>query len=120
MTAHDAVTRVSIDIIDLLSPQFKIQGKKSFFAIGVLLLAVINFFVIAIFSANMGKLVALATFVSFVVAPIIGYMNLKNVMSDDVSKENQPKKWLQYLTYAGIIFLAFFSMYYFYIELFKA
>ncbi len=120
MTAHDAVTRVSIDIIDLLSPQFKIQGKKSFFAIGVLLLAVINFFVIAIFSANMGKLVALATFVSFVVAPIIGYMNLKNVMSDDVSKENQPKKWLQYLTYAGIIFLAFFSIYYFYIELLKA
>lgn len=119
MTAHDAVTRVSIDIIDLLSPKLKVQGKKSFFAFGVLLLAGINFVVIAVFGANMGKLVALATFVSFVVAPIIGYMNLKNVMSEDVSKENRPKKWLQYLTYAGIVFLAFFSVYYFYIELFK-
>ena len=116
MTAHDAVTRVGLDIIDLLSPKVKLKGKKSFFAFGVLLLAAINFLVIALFSANMGKLVALATFVSFVVAPIIGYMNLKNVMSEDLSEAYQPQKWLQYLTYAGIAFLTFFSIYYFYIE----
>jgi len=118
MTAHDAVTRVSLDIIDLLSPKTQIQTKKGFFAMGVLVLAAINFVVIALFSANMGKLVSLATFVSFVVAPIIGYMNLKNVMSDDLQKEQRPKKWLQYLTYAGIIFLSLFSVYYFYIEIF--
>ncbi len=118
MTAHDAVTRVSLDIIDLLSPKAQLQGKKSFFAIGVLVLAAVNFVVIALFSANMGKLVALATFVSFVVAPIIGYMNLKNVMSDDLPQKHHPQKWLQYLTYAGIAFLTFFSVYYFYIEVF--
>ncbi len=118
MTAHDAVTRVSLDIIDLLSPKTKLQGKKGYFALGVLVLALINFIVIAVFSANMGKLVALATFVSFVVAPLIGYMNLKNVMSDDLSKEHQPKKWLQILTYAGIVFLSLFSIYYFWVEVF--
>jgi len=118
MTAHDAVTRVCIDIIDLLAPKTKLQGKKSFFAIGVLSLAAINFGVIALFSANMGKLVALATFVSFVVAPIIGYMNLKNVMSDELHEKYRPPKWLQYLTYAGILFLSFFSIYYFYVEVF--
>lgn len=119
MTAHDAVTRVSIDIIDLLAPKAHIQGKKSFFALGVLTLAIVNFIVIAAFSANMGTLVALATFVSFVVAPIIGYMNLKNVMSNDIPLEYRPKKWLQILTYAGIVFLSFFSIYYFYIEVFN-
>jgi len=118
MTAHDAVSRVSLDIIDLLSPKLKLQGNKNFFATSVLFLAAINFAVIALFSANMGKLVALATFVSFVVAPIIGYMNLKNVMSDDLAQEHKPPKWLQFLTYAGIIFLAFFSIYYFYVEIF--
>ncbi len=118
MTAHDAVARVSIDIIDLLAPKVQLQGKKSYFAIGVLLLASINFIVIAMFAANMGQLVALATFVSFVVAPIVGYMNLKNVMSNDITEENKPSKWLQYLTYAGIIFLSVFSIYYFYIVLF--
>jgi len=118
MTAHDAVTRISLDIIDLLYPKFSLKGNRSFFAIGVILLAAVNLMVIIFFGANMGELVALATFVSFVVAPLIGYMNLKNVMSEDVSKEYQPKKWLQYLTYAGIVFLSFFSIYYFYIEIF--
>ena len=117
MTAHDAVARVSIDIIDQLSPKLKLHGKKVFFAIAIVFLAIINFIVVTSFSANMGKLVALATFVSFVVAPIIGYMNLKNVMSEDLPKEVQPKKWLQFLAYAGIIFLAVFSLYYLYIEL---
>jgi Mn2+/Fe2+ NRAMP family transporter len=118
MTAHDAVTRVSLDIIDLLMPKTKIQGRKGFFAFGVLILAAINFIVIALFSADMGKLVSLATFVSFVVAPIIGYMNLKNVMSTDLPEAQKPKKWLQYLTYAGIFFLSLFSIYYFFIEIF--
>ena len=118
MTAHDAVTRVSLDIIDLLSPKTKLEEKKGFYALGVLVLAVINFIVIAAFAANMGKLVALATFVSFVVAPFIGYMNLKNVMSDDLPLEHRPKKWLQILTHIGIAFLSFFSIYYLCIEIF--
>lgn len=118
MTAHDAVTRVSLDIIDLFNPKTKLHGKRRFFNLGVIILAIINFTVVSAFSANMGQLVALATFVSFVVAPIIGYMNLKNVMSDDLPKDFRPKKGLQILTYAGILFLSFFSIYYFWIVLF--
>jgi len=118
MTAHDAVTRVSLDIIDLLSPSVKLSGKKIFFALGVIVLALVNFIVVAAFGANMAQLVALATFVSFVVAPIIGYMNLKNVMSEDVPAPYRPKKWLQALTYAGIVFLSFFSIYYFWVVIF--
>jgi Mn2+/Fe2+ NRAMP family transporter len=119
MTAHDAVARVSLDIIDLLYPKVKLTGKKGYFALGVIILAIMNFVVITTFSANMGLLVALATFVSFVVAPIIGYMNLKNVMSGEIPKELRPKKPFQLLTYAGIVFLAFFSIYYFWIVLFN-
>jgi len=118
MTAHDAVARVGLDIIDKLSPNIKVQEKKWPFGMAILVLALINFIVVYGFSANMGQLVALATFVSFVVAPIIGYMNLKNVMSSEIPKEQQPNKPLQLLTYAGIIFLSFFSIYYFWIVVF--
>ena len=118
MTAHDAVARVSLDIIDLLNPKEVFSGKKGFYALAIIVLAMVNFVVIAAFSANMGQLVALATFVSFVVAPIIGYMNLKNVMSDDLPKSHHPQKWLQFLTYAGIIFLSFFSLLYFWMVVF--
>ncbi|WP_149274721.1 NRAMP family divalent metal transporter [Pareuzebyella sediminis] len=118
MTAHDAVARVSLDIIDLLLPKIQVSGKKSIFALAIIILAIVNFIVIALFGANMGQLVALATFVSFVVAPIIGYMNLKNVMSNDVPPAQRPKKALQWLTYLGILFLSFFSIYYFWIVVF--
>lgn len=114
MTAHDAVTRVSLDIIGLLRSSKESAHSKVKFAIGVLLLATVNFIVIAAFGANMGNLVALATFVSFVVAPIIGYMNLKNVMSNEVPLEHRPKKNLRILTYLGIVVLSCFSLYYFY------
>ncbi len=118
MTAHDAVARVSLDTIDLLAPKIKLSGSKGPFALAIIVLALINFIVIATFAANMGFLVALATFVSFVVAPIIGYMNLKNVMSADLPREHRPKKWLQWLTYAGILFLSLFSLLYFWMIVF--
>jgi Mn2+/Fe2+ NRAMP family transporter len=118
MTAHDAVTRVSLDIIGLLKSSKPSIDTKVNFAVGVVVLAIINFIVIAAFGANMGNLVALATFVSFVVAPIIGYMNLKNVMSNDIPVEHRPNKKLQILTYLGIVFLSCFSLYYFYIVIF--
>lgn len=118
MSAHDAIARVSVDIIDLLAPKVKLKNKKWPFALLVILLSLINLTVVLGFSSNMGKLVALATFVSFVVAPIIGYMNLKNVMSAEIPKQLRPTKGLQVLTYAGIVFLALFSVYYFWMVIF--
>ena len=111
ITAHDALSRVSVDILSLLFPKRELIKNRGF-TIGVLLLAVINFMVISTFSANMGILVAMATFVSFVTAPIIGYMNLKNVMSHEIPEINRPNRNLQILTYLGILFLTLFSVYY--------
>ena len=78
----------------------------------MLVLTGVNFLVLTAFSANMGDLVALATFISFVLAPLVGYMNLKNVSSDDLPEEYHPGPGLRLLTYLGIIFLSFFAAYY--------
>jgi Mn2+/Fe2+ NRAMP family transporter len=118
MTAHDAIARVSLDIIKHLTPEHKDYSGRRYFAIGVIGLAVVNYLVLTAFGANMGTLVALATFISFVMAPIVGYMNLKNVMSEDLPKAFHPGKGLQYLTYAGIVFLSLFALYYCWIVLF--
>ncbi|WP_422861031.1 NRAMP family divalent metal transporter [Flagellimonas sp. S174] len=112
MTAHDAVTRVSIDVLKKLSPNMKSFRGKNTFVIGILLLAFVNWIVIIAFGANMGDLVALATFVSFVMAPIVGWMNLKAVKSKEVPKEHHPKTGLKVLTYSGILFLSLFALYY--------
>ena len=112
MTAHDAIARVSIDIVGHLTPQNKDFSRRRYFAAGVILLALVNFLVLWVFSANMGFLVALATFISFVLAPVVGYMNLKNVTSEDLPSRYHPKKGLQWLTYIGIVFLSLFAIYY--------
>lgn len=112
MTAHDAVSRVGLDVLGKLMPKKTFFGKKSAFVLMVLLMAFINWVVISLFSANMGNLVALATFVSFVMAPIIGWMNLKAVTGNDMPKAEQPKTGLRLLTYLGMVFLSLFALYY--------
>ncbi|MEM9143359.1 MAG: divalent metal cation transporter, partial [Bacteroidota bacterium] len=113
MTAHDALTRVNLDVVHLLRPQLKLTEKKIYFALGILVMTLINFGVVVFFKANMGVLVGLATFVSFVVAPVLGYMNLKNVMGEEIPESQKPKKGLRWLTYLGIVFLSLFSLLYF-------
>ena len=112
MTAHDAIARVSVDVLEYLKPDKKRFVKKWHYAAAVLVLTGVNFLVLTAFSANMGDLVALATFISFVLAPLVGYMNLKNVSSEDLPKKYHPGPGLRLLTYLGIIFLSFFAVYY--------
>ncbi|WP_350284988.1 divalent metal cation transporter [uncultured Croceitalea sp.] len=112
MTAHDAISRVSLDIINKLYPNQHVFRRKKAFAFTVLLFAVINWAVIALFSANMSSLVALATFVSFITAPLLGWMNLRTVTNKDIPKPYQPKIGLRMLTYFGMLFLTAFAFYY--------
>lgn len=112
MTAHDAVSRVSIDVLAKLYPEQGAFKSKNAFAITVIIMAVINWLVITVFSANMANLVSLATFVSFVLAPLLGWMNLKTVMSKDIPEIHQPKIGLQILTWCGMVFLSLFALYY--------
>ena len=119
MTAHDAITRVSLDVLDKLKmgSQPLYENKKAF-SLGILIMALINWGVITLFSANMSQLVALATFVSFVFAPILGWMNHKAILAKEVPLENRPTKIVQVLSYVGIFFLSAFAAYYCWISFF--
>ncbi|MCB4806623.1 divalent metal cation transporter [Tamlana sp. 62-3] len=112
LTAHDAIARVSIDIVEKLSVKRKPLTDRKYYAIGIISLAAINFFVLYSLSGNMSLIIAIATFISFVLAPIVGYLNLKIVTSSDIPEKLKPTKPLQILTYLGITFLSLLSMYY--------
>ncbi|WJJ95789.1 NRAMP family divalent metal transporter [Algibacter luteus] len=118
LTCHDAISRVSIDIIDKLASENNKYTDKKYYAMAVIILAIISIVVLFALSANMGLIISVATAVSFVLAPIVGYMNLKNVMSSDLPEVLQPHKRLQLLTYAGILFLSLLAIYYGWIVLF--
>ncbi|MUU76994.1 NRAMP family divalent metal transporter [Winogradskyella endarachnes] len=118
LTQHDAIARVSVDIIGLLVGEHqKFKGRK-YYASSIIIIAVMSIIVLYALGANMGLILAVATATSFVLAPIVGYMNLKNVMSNEVPLDHKPKLRLQILTYLGILFLSLLSIYYAWILIF--
>jgi len=119
MTAHDAIVRVSLDVLDKLTlREYRFYQSKMAFAVGIITMAFINWGVILLFSAKMGDLVALATFVAFIFAPILGWMNHKASNSEEIPLEHRPGKKVQLLSYVGMFFLSAFALYYCWISFF--
>lgn len=68
--------------------------------LGVLTVVVLIFFV-----GNLTTMVDFATIVSFLTAPILGYLNLRAVTSPDVAPEHRPSKPLLVLSWVGLALL---------------
>lgn len=60
----------------------------------------------------MKNIVNTATIISFLVAPVIAYLNFKIVTSDDMPIETQPNKFMRILSKLGLIYLIGFSLFY--------
>ncbi len=72
----------------------------SLMALGFLTVVVLIFFV-----GNLTTMVDFATIVSFLTAPILGYLNLRAVTSPDVAPEHRPSKPLLLLSWVGLALL---------------
>ena len=110
MSAHDALARVVLDIKEKAQKSNR-HNKKSY-ASAILLLGLLNGAVVYYFQANMGDLVTLATFVSFVFAPLLGWMNLQNLKGKEFDPKFSPSILMKFLAKAGILFLSAFAIYY--------
>lgn len=115
LTCLDAYPRVLKPATELLFS--KINPSKedkwnwlSWLWLGILLLGTI--LILLFFLKSMSFLVDLATTLSFLTAPILGYLNLRAVTGKNVLFENQPKLWLKVLAWIGLIVLTTFSVYY--------
>lgn len=78
----------------------------------LLILGIGALIVIQAFGSSLKALVDLATAISFLVAPIIAYANFKLVAA--LPADDRPGKFLTYLSYIGLVFLAGFSLVYLY------
>ncbi len=112
LSAHDALSRVLVDLANRL----KIT-KKNPYSLVVLILSLINLSIILFLSGSMGEIVAIATLASFVFAPLIGYMNHALIFSSQTPKAHQPSARMKILSWSGIVFLGAFALYYLYLVL---
>ncbi len=71
----------------------------------VAVLAVATVAVVALFVGSLTEMVDFATIVSFITAPVLGYLNLRAVTSADVPPADRPSRGLVALSWVGLVLL---------------
>ena len=110
ITVLDGYSRSMGETIKLLF--FNNQSLKNHYGITMVIVALISFFVLYALSSSLKNLVDLATTLSFLIAPIIAFMNYKVITSNQVDKAYQPGKKMRWLAQSGIVFLTVFALIY--------
>ncbi len=113
LTCLDAYPRVLKPTTELLFPGISSRKEWNWLSwawLGILFVGTIT--ILKFFVTAMSFLVDLATTLSFLTAPVLGYMNYKVVTGSNVKPEDRPKLWLRILTWAGLVVLSGFGIYY--------
>ena len=107
ITTLDASPRAMSKTIQLL-----FKKEKDYYIYWIIILASGTSLIFIFLLSEMGKLVQIATVLSFITAPIYAFLNYKLVNSDQVPKDLQPSKKLKFLSNLGLIFLTGFTLFY--------
>ena len=118
LTCLDAYPRVLKPTTEILFPKLKKNKTNIVWFVWLIILLIGTIIIIKFFMSKMTLLVDLATSLSFITAPILGYMNYRVVNGKNVPKKYRPKLWLKILSWFGIIVLSLFSIYYIYFKIF--
>lgn len=87
---------------DLDSPM---PATAQWYWTAVAALAVLTVLVLALFVGTLTAMVDFATIVSFITAPILGWLNLRAVTSADVAREHRPGRGMLTLSWTGLLLL---------------
>lgn len=90
------------------------SGNSWGYWLWIALLAVGGMLVITFYLKSLKGLVDLATTLSFITGPFLGFLTYRAIMSDCVPEEYKPKGWLKGLAIIGITFLSAFLLVFLY------
>ena len=113
LTVLDAYPRVLNPIAAVLVPKTnkpEIQKRLSYLWMFLLVAGAV--IIIASFSEKMKLLVDVATTLSFITAPVLGFLNLKAITGKNVAPEFQPGLGMKILSWTGLVVLSGFAIYY--------
>ncbi|MFO7843902.1 MAG: divalent metal cation transporter [Bacteroidales bacterium] len=115
LTCLDAYPRVLKPTTELLFPKLKKNTPDNWNWLSWMWLIILlsgTILILLFFLKGMSFLVDLATTLSFLTAPVLGYLNFRVVMSKNVTEEYKPKRWLRFLSWTGLIVLTAVGIYY--------
>lgn len=117
LTCLDAFPRVLRGSMELVFPAAKSEKNDRYYYWGWLIIVASGAVILlSILKSGMTFMVDLATTLSFLTAPILAFINYKVVTGKDMPDEGRPPKWLKLLSWAGLVFLIGFSLYYLYVR----
>ncbi|NRB82524.1 MAG: divalent metal cation transporter [Winogradskyella sp.] len=108
ITTLDASPRAMAKSLDLLSNKVYKNG----YLLWILLLTLGTIFIFFALASEMGLLVKIATILSFITAPFYAIINYVLITSKHTPEEWKPNSKIRVLSWAGIIFLLGFSIWY--------
>ena len=111
ITCLDAFPRVLRPSTEIIFPKLKFKTNVLSW-IWLLILITGTLIIIKYFAESMKMLVDIATTLSFLTAPVLGFLNYKVIMGKNVPDKDKPKLWLKVLSYIGLIFLSGFGIYF--------
>ncbi len=119
LTVLDAYPRVMCPATSLLFPKIGEPTQMKYVKLmWFFLLIGLTLLLIFVFSGKMRALIDLATTLSFITAPVLGYLNLKAVKGKNMPENNKPGLFLHILSWIGIVALAGFALYFLIFRLF--
>ncbi len=117
LTCLDAYPRVLEPTTKILFPKLiKDNNTNKLHSFWLIIVSLGSILIFIFLLENMKTMVTIATVISFLVAPILGWLNLKVVTSKHVPKEAKPGKLLIVLSWLGLVFLSTFSIYFIFIK----
>lgn len=114
LTVTDSYPRVSREIIRVLSPDSMKVTKLLSYKNLMVVISLISIALLYVTGSQFTYIIDLATSLSFLTAPALAFINYRLITSDQVNDEFQPKKWLIYLSWIGMLFLTAFALIFFY------
>lgn len=118
ITVLDGYSRAISNAMSLIS--IKVLSPNKMYRNTLLLTSIGSLLLILSFLGDpkgLRTIVNTATIISFLIAPIIAFLNFKVITSTDIPKEAQPGKLLKILSYLGMVYLVGFSLYFLYSHL---
>jgi len=109
LSCLDAFPRIIKEASIIIFPSKKHWADKVYM-IWLMVVVGVSLLIIGQFLNNMKTLIDIATTLSFLLAPVLAYINLRTVTDEHVPEEARPPKWLRIFSWVGIFFLTGFSI----------
>lgn len=112
ITVLDAYPRVLVPVYEHLfpKPSNKVNKNQRLYIILLIVFAIGTLLIIKYGATSMGSLVGIATTISFLVAPLLAWLNYRVVTDDHMPDEAKPGLFLRILSWIGILFFVGFSV----------